>query len=319
MIYEVRRYNPQLKGNWDDLVRRAKNGNFLFFRDYMDYHRDKFEDHSLMFYRDGNLLSCLPANIAEKTTLHSHQGLTYGGLLMHPKNRLEDVRSFMWLLVAYLREQSVDGLVYNPAPYIYHRLPAEEDLVALSEVGARIIATKAICAVRIDSGATLSYNRKRDVTRFRKSGMSVAQSYDFADFMRLCEANLRERFNANPVHAPMVMQSLADNFPNHIKLYAVSHQSRMIAGAIIYLNSGCAKLQYIAYNDIGKEVGAVAAVYDHILKLILQPNTWLEFGHSITPAGKFAKGVHEYKESFGARTIQRRTYFLDLKAQIECN
>ena len=41
-----------------------KNATFLFRRDYMDYHRDRFADHSLMIFRGEKLAALLPANRA---------------------------------------------------------------------------------------------------------------------------------------------------------------------------------------------------------------------------------------------------------------
>ena len=46
-------YRPMLAQVWDDFVRRSKNATFLHLRNYMDYHRDRFVDHSLLFYQNG--------------------------------------------------------------------------------------------------------------------------------------------------------------------------------------------------------------------------------------------------------------------------
>ena len=75
---EIVRYNPVYSAEWDDFVGKSKNGTFLFMRHYMDYHADRFADHSLMFYQEGKLVALLPANEAD-SVLYSHQGLTYGG------------------------------------------------------------------------------------------------------------------------------------------------------------------------------------------------------------------------------------------------
>ena len=69
---------------WNQFVAASKNGTFLFDRRYMDYHSDRFEDYSLMFYREGRLYALLPAN-RKGDTLQSHAGLTYGGLVMDAK------------------------------------------------------------------------------------------------------------------------------------------------------------------------------------------------------------------------------------------
>jgi hypothetical protein len=71
-------YQPEYKSCWDTFVAQSKNATFLFFRDYMDYHADRFHDHSLMFYKKDRLLGLLPGNV-EEDVYYSHQGLTYGG------------------------------------------------------------------------------------------------------------------------------------------------------------------------------------------------------------------------------------------------
>ena len=49
----------------------------------MEYHSDRFKDYSLLFYRDGQLVGLLPANI-RNDTLFSHEGLTFGGVIACP-------------------------------------------------------------------------------------------------------------------------------------------------------------------------------------------------------------------------------------------
>jgi hypothetical protein len=44
----VRRCTAADQAAWDDFVRTSKNGLFLFERGYMDYHAERFSDHSLL-------------------------------------------------------------------------------------------------------------------------------------------------------------------------------------------------------------------------------------------------------------------------------
>ncbi len=46
----------------------------------MDYHSDRFNDHSLVFTRKNRLIGLLPANIKDEA-LYSHGGLTFGGII----------------------------------------------------------------------------------------------------------------------------------------------------------------------------------------------------------------------------------------------
>ena len=61
-MYEVRRYTTEYTDEWNQFVSASKNGTFLFDRRFMDYHADRFHDHSLLVYRDRRLYALLPAN-----------------------------------------------------------------------------------------------------------------------------------------------------------------------------------------------------------------------------------------------------------------
>ena len=61
MFLSVRRYNDSMKLRWDEFVQESKNATFLFFRNYMDYHSDRFIDNSLMVYdKNDQLFALLP-------------------------------------------------------------------------------------------------------------------------------------------------------------------------------------------------------------------------------------------------------------------
>ena len=70
-MIEIARYDAQMCHAWDDLVAGARNGTVLHLRGFMDYHSDRFDDHSLVALRDGALLAVLPAN-RDGDTLWSH-------------------------------------------------------------------------------------------------------------------------------------------------------------------------------------------------------------------------------------------------------
>ena len=79
-------YKDNYKCLWDSFVDNSKNGTFLHKRDYMEYHKDRFEDFSLMVFDESDseimqLIALLPANIVDDT-VYSHRGLTYGALII---------------------------------------------------------------------------------------------------------------------------------------------------------------------------------------------------------------------------------------------
>ena len=159
-MIEIRRYSNTDKPIWDDFVKRSKNATFLHLRDYMDYHADRFADFSLMaFNHHGKLTAVLPANIVG-STLHSHQGLTYGGWLTPVKHFTAVTMLEVWdAMMSFLKENGIRTLVYKAIPYIYHRYPADEDLYALFRHGAQIAECNMSTAI-IASDPNSAFDRR---------------------------------------------------------------------------------------------------------------------------------------------------------------
>ena len=60
MTVVVRRYQEELKGDWSDVLTASKNGLFLFDRNYIEYHGDRFIDVSLVAYMDDLPVAVFP-------------------------------------------------------------------------------------------------------------------------------------------------------------------------------------------------------------------------------------------------------------------
>src|SRR5690349_13343924 len=111
--FSVERYTASRKLEWDTFVSAAKNATFLFSRDYMDYHSDRFTDHSLMIFNDHAVVAVLPANLNKNGTLVSHEGLTYGGLVVSRAATLDDVLSSFHEALRYLGQKQISKLLYK--------------------------------------------------------------------------------------------------------------------------------------------------------------------------------------------------------------
>ena len=103
--WHIIRYSAGDKERWDRFVRRSKNGTFLMQRDYMDYHADRFQDCSLMIFCNRKLTALLPGNLSG-SCFYSHQGLTYGGMLLSPSITLQQVESVFHAALDYLQKKT---------------------------------------------------------------------------------------------------------------------------------------------------------------------------------------------------------------------
>ena len=309
-MFEIRQYTKADKAAWDAFVAQSKNGTFLFFRDYMDYHADRFADHSLMIYYKSALYALLPANLKDDT-LYSHQGLTYGGLLMTDKSKTAVVRDAFYAINDYLRQQGVSRVVYKHIPWVYATLPSEEDLFALSNVCHASLASRDVASVvMLDHRLPFSDLRKRGVKRAGKYGVTISETQDCGEFWSLLEDNLMKRYGARPVHSLEEISLLKSRFPEHIRLFVASREGRVIGGTLLYMDAHTAKTQYISANEEGKRVGALDLLFSQLITQCEKDGImYFDFGTSNHVASDdLNDSLIFQKEGFGGRAVCYDTY-----------
>ena len=57
--YFIKKYQPTDYHLWNEFVANAKNATFLFHRDFMEYHSDRYEDFSLLIFDEKNHLKSI--------------------------------------------------------------------------------------------------------------------------------------------------------------------------------------------------------------------------------------------------------------------
>src|SRR5690606_21597629 len=96
--FKIKKYEDSDKIMWNKFLLKCKNYHFMFNRDFMEYHSDRFEDFSLIFKNDEDeIIALLPGNIKDNI-FYSHQGLTFGGFLFDRGMHAADLDSdkIMW-------------------------------------------------------------------------------------------------------------------------------------------------------------------------------------------------------------------------------
>ncbi len=300
----VERYRKEKKEEWDRFVSNSKNGHFLFYRDYMEYHSDRFVDYSLMFYEGNSLIGLLPANLEGKT-LVSHGGLTFGGLVTNTKMKVSRMLSLFDAMIAYLKKDHIERIIYKRVPYIYHVIPSDEDLYALFLKGARLIRRDISSAVYLPEKPRFQEIRKRSFKKARAANLEVKVSTDFETYWKILEENLLERHGTRPVHSLKEIRYLHNRFFNNIILFASYENQEMLAGVVIYESKNVAHAQYIASNKKGRDLGALDAIFFFLISDYYKgKKRYFDFGISTERNGLFLnKGLIFFKEGFGARAV----------------
>lgn len=311
---QIVRYTKDNKEIWDAFVDKSKNGTFLLKRDYMDYHSDRFTDCSFLFFDKDKLVAVLPANVNEEEhTLYSHQGLTYGGIIMIKSMTTVQMLELFDELIPFVKhEYDIERIVYKSIPYIYSTYPAEEDLYALFRNKAALIERKISSAICLDSPLSFKQSRKGGVSKAKKNGLAVALMRKYEDYWSILSGVLSGH-QANPVHSIEEIERLTNLFPENIYGYEVKKDNIVLAGCVIYETSCVAHVQYIAASEEGKELGALDLLFDYLIKERFLGKRYFEFGISTEQGGWYLnEGLIFQKEGFGARGVVYDIYELKI-------
>ena len=323
-------YSINRKETWDAFVEMSKNGTFLLKRGFMDYHSDRFFDCSLLIYAgispDGefkekslttkDLVAVFPANWdKEHQTVYSHQGLTYGGLVVLPEVTQKDVLDIMQAILQYYRDMmQVERLVYKPIPYIYSSIPSGEDLYALFRAGARLSRRLVSTCVSMQNPMKMRSSRVQQARKAVDHGfyidrMTEGDNETLKEYWALLEDVLMTHHNARPTHTLQEMQLLMSLFPKSIKLYIVRHEKSIVAGIVIFECRRVAHVQYMASGDEGRAYGALDLLLRHLINERYKQFDYVDFGTSNEEGGRVLnEGLIFQKEGFGGRAVCYDTY-----------
>lgn len=306
-MFDIRQYtdNDTDSKAWNDFVALSKQGTFLFDRHYMDYHRDRFSDYSLLFYKKGKLYALLPANF-DGDTLWSHQGLTYGGLITNTHATTAEVCTLFEELNAYLHDHGIRHVVYKAMPWIYQQLPAEEDLYAIfNRCQARLMVRNV--SSTIEQAKTLKWRRIRQfgADKAYKEGISVAcDDNAYADFWQVLTENLQHTYHTRPVHTLAEISLLHGAFPDNIRLYVARLNDKVIGGTVLFITPQVVHAQYISATPEGKHLHAIDAIFRKVLTEDYRDCRYFDFGISNEDRGRYLnEGLIYQKEGFGGRAV----------------
>jgi hypothetical protein len=309
----IERYKASQQSTWDDFVASSKNGTFLFSRQYMEYHAERFLDFSLLVYDGDSLIAVLPAN-RKKEVFISHEGLTYGGVISNLSMTMGTMLRLFDALEDYLRSEGVSKIVYKAIPHIYHSIPAEEDLYALFVNHAFLYRRDVSSTVLLSERMPLGKQTRYEINKAKKGGLRVERGDDYPSFMGIVQEVLETKYHVHPVHTVKEIQFLAEHFPDNIKLFSVYDKERMVGGTIIYESKQVAHAQYMAITQKGKKQGALYLLLDHLLNTVYPQKKYFDFGISTEQAGySLNKGLISFKEQFGARAISYDFYEMCIK------
>jgi len=313
--YFIRKYTNEDFDLWNEFIAKAKNSTFLFDRNFMEYHSDRFEDFSLLIFEETKLVAVFPANKINNE-LHSHQGLTYGGIIIDKTMKLDDFIELFQTFCKFLKPD-FKKVFFKEIPKIYNRCFSDELLYVLFLNDAKLIRRDTLSVIDYQSDFQISATQKYKIRKSQKYPLEIKQNSDFSSFWnQLLIPNLYEKHNTNPVHSLEEITLLKNRFPENIKQFNVYFEQKIIAGTTIFETQNVAHLQYIASisdNQLKNKIRPLEYLFDFLIKKYSTEKKYFDFGISNENQGKILnKGLLSWKESFGARTVTQDFYELSL-------
>jgi hypothetical protein len=307
--YLVRQYEAQDFEIWNTFVSNAKNATFLFDRDFMEYHRDRFQDFSLLVFDNKKLIAILPANRVGEV-VYSHQGLTYGGLVLLPKSKLDTTICVFRLILKYLNDINISKLVLKMIPSIYCDYLSDEINYLMYVCKGKLVMKHNVSVISLQGNVLISKSRRECINRGKKLGLHIKEEQVLDTFWNeLLVPNLRDKYDSKPVHTLEEIMFLKRKFPYNIRHFNVYNNEELVCGTTLFITNKVAKPQYIAGSDKNNELGSVDFLYDFLIKEVAKDLLFFDFGPSHENNGlQIVKNINFWKESFGARSLVQDFY-----------
>lgn len=316
-MLNVIKYDVAFEKKWDEFVEgNAINGTFLQEWRFLNYHaKDRFEDHSLMFFEENKLVSVCPACVicedGEKI-FYSHMGSTYGGLLICKEMlRVEKVKLLLDEFEGYLKREKFSKCILKPTMNLLCSYP--QDILEFfmhfyqyqeyKELNIYIDYKKYNTE---DIIINFSKMKKRNIKKCLNLGFELRElttKSEIEDFHRVITSNLL-KYSRKPIHIVDELCDLKNRLNDNIEFYGAYLNDKLMAGTMVFLfdNVKCAHTQYLAADPEYKHLNPMAFIYYKMVEMYAEREfNFLSWGIATEHLGSGINySLANNKEEFGS-------------------
>ena len=315
-MISVRRYIDTDKELWNNFLENSRTNQFLLCRNFMEYHKDRFEDYSLMVFDEKNLVAIFPANIKNNIVV-SHSGLTFGGFIVAKDETTKNSIQYFAQLLKYTSENNIEKIIFKQSPSFYSSVSLDEIDYTMFLVDAKMYRVDIAYAInqKLENNIQYQERRRRAIKKAEKSGVEIKETTDFSTFWNeILTPNLQSRFGVNPVHSLAEIKSLSANNLNKIRQFEAWQNGVLMAGTTVFETPTVAHAQYISASEEGRKNGAIDLLFHHLISTTFAHKQIFDFGIVNEEEGrKINMGLLDWKEGFGARAYAHRFYEIETK------
>lgn len=269
----------------------------MFQRDFMEYHQDRFQDHSILGYYKDELAVIIPAHRVERKII-SHGGLSYGGIYFREDLKFLHQKEALVELENYLRSNNIETIDIKLDPYAelsQRNNVASENWLLQNPHESSVQVNQLL----IKNSLKLNERKRRNINKAQKLNVQLEKSNDYKCYWNsLLVPTLTERHAATPVHTVEEISKLADLFKSNISLWlAKSTDGQIIAGAVTFNHGSVLHFQYFASSKQGRDSGALDFLVVKICEFETSP--YISLGTS-TEKSAINENLFQWKTEFGS-------------------
>src|SRR5690554_6936306 len=179
----------------------------------MEYHKDRFEDFSLMLFVNDQLEAVLPA-CKVKDKVISHKGLTYGGLLVRSSCKFNLFERLFSYLTEYLKQHDIHQLEIKRLPTIYGQSSSDEISYLCSLYNGSFFQNAgSVIYLRKEKIILKSIFRNSEDAQRKGVVVRETDAFDiFNDYLRI--PRLEESYHKNPIRSLKEIEYLKKKLPD---------------------------------------------------------------------------------------------------------
>lgn len=247
----------------------------------MDYHQDRFDDHSLLIYEAGKLIALLPAHL-EDQVLCSHFGLSYGGIIQLATLTLHQYVAMIEAIADHCQQGGIHSLVINEIPSIYNTTTTNTLAFISSALQGNPPQVQVLSTLDIAHPIHLNTNRKRMIQKGVQNGYYVQEDHTPTSFWQtILLPRLSDRYSTAPVHTLAEITYLMQAFPQSIKQMNVyTFAGELVGGTTLFVHPNVVHTQYIAGREEDNQRGALDLLFYTLIEQYKSTVRYFDFGSS---------------------------------------
>lgn len=317
-------YSSEFEGKWDSFVLNySANGTMLQTRKFLSYHsQDRFVDNSLVIMKGTELIGVIPANLIETSEgkkLYSHQGSTFGGVILGKNNIKVSVLENVFIgLDNYCIENKIYEISLKMTSALYSKNSSEllnyylfnHGYTCNLEVGYFIDFNK----YNDDIPSNFSPSVRRHYKSAKKNGLFFRELKNRKEIKMFYDVLLDnyKKFGTQPAHSLNDLYLLKyDILKDRIRFFGVFKGDDAVASSMVFdFDHKVFHTQYLASRLAYSNLYVNEYLYTNLISCAKDNKfAFFSLGTATLEGGaKINYNLAQYKEQYGTDQYVNQTY-----------